>query len=56
MVLTITNFRGSTTSPANGGKVDMPLAKQFWGGMFGMVTDKFGIHWMINIASQTQQP
>jgi PhnB protein len=32
-----------------GGRVDMPLAKQFWGDTFGMVTDKFGVHWMVNI-------
>ena len=38
---------------AEGGKVDMPLAKQFWGDTFGMLTDKFGIHWMVNISSQT---
>jgi PhnB protein len=37
---------------AQGGKVDMPLAKQFWGDTFGMLTDKFGVHWMVNIASQ----
>jgi PhnB protein len=36
---------------SKGGRVDMPLAKQFWGDTFGMVTDKFGIHWMINIAA-----
>ena len=36
---------------AQGGKVDMPLAKQFWGDVYGQLTDKFGIHWMINIAS-----
>jgi PhnB protein len=34
---------------AKGGKVDMPLAKQFWGDTFGMLTDKFGVHWMVNI-------
>jgi PhnB protein len=39
---------------AKGGKVDMPLAKQFWGDTFGMLTDKFGVHWMINIAAQSQ--
>lgn len=33
------------------GKVDMPLAKQFWGDTFGMLIDKFGIHWMVNISS-----
>jgi PhnB protein len=39
---------------AEEGKVDMPLAKQFWGDIFGMLTDKFGVHWMINIATQAQ--
>jgi PhnB protein len=37
-----------------GGKVDMPLAKQFWGDTFGMVTDKFGVHWMVNIVAKPQ--
>jgi PhnB protein len=34
---------------AAGGHVDMPLAKQFWGDTFGMLTDKFGVHWMVNV-------
>ena len=34
---------------AHGGNVKMPLAKQFWGDTFGMVTDKFGVRWMVNI-------
>lgn len=33
---------------AEGGKVTMPLQDQFWGARFGMLTDKFGIHWMFN--------
>ncbi len=33
---------------AAGGKVIMPLATQFWGAIFGMCTDKFGMHWMLN--------
>ena len=33
---------------AAGGKVTMPLADQFWGARFGMVTDAFGINWMLN--------
>jgi PhnB protein len=37
---------------SEGGIVDMPLAKQFWGDTYGQVTDKFGIHWMINIAAK----
>ncbi len=31
-----------------GGEVFMPPEKQFWGGIFGVVTDKFGIEWMVN--------
>jgi PhnB protein len=34
---------------AEGGTVSMPLEKQMWGDTFGMLIDKFGIHWMVNI-------
>jgi PhnB protein len=37
---------------SEGGQVEMPLAKQFWGDTFGMLTDKFGVHWMVNIYSK----
>ncbi len=33
---------------AEGGRVVMPLAKQFWGATFGMLVDKYGISWMFN--------
>jgi len=33
---------------AEGGKVTVPLEKQFWNATFGTLTDKFGIHWMMN--------
>lgn len=33
---------------AAGGQVTMPLGKVFWGAFFGMLTDKFGVHWMVN--------
>lgn len=33
---------------ANGGKIDMPFADQFWGATFGSLTDKFGVSWMVN--------
>ncbi len=33
---------------AEGGTIDMQLEKQFWGDMFGMCTDRFGMHWMVN--------
>lgn len=32
---------------AEGGTVDMPLDDAFWGGRFGMVTDRFLTEWMI---------
>lgn len=31
-----------------GGEVIMPFEKQFWGSIFGQLTDKFGIRWMVN--------
>ena len=31
-----------------GGKATMPLANTFWGAYFGMLTDKFGIQWMVS--------
>ena len=33
---------------AEGGKITLPLARQFWGATFGMVVDKFGTGWMLN--------
>ena len=32
---------------AGGGTVQMPLAKTFWTSSFGMLTDKFGVPWMV---------
>jgi PhnB protein len=34
---------------SNGGNVEMPLGDAFWGGKFGMLTDKFGVQWMVNV-------
>ena len=33
---------------SNGGKVFMPMDEMFWGEYFGILTDKFGVSWMIN--------
>jgi len=33
---------------AAGGEVTMPLQDMFWNARFGMLKDKFGIHWMLN--------
>ncbi len=34
---------------ADGGTVQMPLAKTFWSPRFGMVADRFGVGWMVNV-------
>jgi len=33
---------------SEGGNVIMPMMDQFWGARFGMLTDKYGIMWMVN--------
>jgi PhnB protein len=34
----------------NGGQVHMPLAKTFFSSKFGMVSDRFGLLWMVYVA------
>jgi PhnB protein len=34
---------------AEGGSVTMPLGQTFWSPRFGMLKDRFGIGWMINV-------
>ena len=36
------------TKLSAGGKVMDPLKEQFWGAIFGALTDQFGINWMLN--------
>lgn len=37
---------------SEGGEVEMPLEKMFWGDLFASFTDKFGIKWMLNYAME----
>ena len=30
------------------GNITMPLQDMFWGDYYGSLTDKFGVHWMLN--------
>ena len=39
------------TALAEGGKVTMALMKTFWTSSFGMLTDKFGVPWMVNVTA-----
>ena len=35
---------------ADGGTVTMPLEKAMWGDTFGMVVDRYGVNWLVNIS------
>ena len=37
-----------------GGDVKAPLADTFWGSHFGMLTDRYGIHWMLACPLENQ--
>jgi PhnB protein len=38
-----------------GGRVTHPLQQNFWGALFGGLTDKFGNHWLLNCTKTDQQ-
>ncbi len=40
---------------AEGGKVKMPLKKQFWGDIYGQLEDKYGVEWMMNIGEMASK-
>jgi len=37
---------------ADGGKITMPWQATFWTKGFGMVVDRFGLHWMVTIPDE----
>lgn len=37
---------------AAGGQVTMPLGQTFWSPLFGMLTDRFGVGWMIGMEGE----
>ena len=39
---------------AEGGNVTMPFEKTFWASGFGMLTDRYGIPWMVNCEPEGQ--
>lgn len=49
------SLRGYFTGLSEDGTVTMPLETQMWGDIFGMVIDKFGTAWMVNIAGPSAQ-
>jgi PhnB protein len=47
-------IRGYWDKLVEGGQINMPLEKAPWGDTFGMLTDKFGIDWMLNITGKKE--
>jgi PhnB protein len=38
-----------------GGQITMPLQQTFWSELFGMLTDRFGINWMVSLDAENQE-
>ncbi|MDI4643891.1 VOC family protein [Cohnella hashimotonis] len=38
-----------------GGNVQDPLKQQFWGALFGVLQDKYGVEWQVSTEQQQQQ-
>jgi PhnB protein len=45
-------LRGYWDKLADGATVTMPLERAPWGDTFGMLVDRFGVNWLVNIAGQ----
>ena len=45
-------LKGYWDKLSEGGKIEVPLEKAPWGDMFGMLDDKFGVKWLVNIAGK----
>jgi PhnB protein len=47
-------LRGYWDRLSEGANVTMPLEKAPWGDSFGMLTDRFGVRWLVNITGSQQ--
>ncbi|MEO8093778.1 MAG: VOC family protein [Pseudolysinimonas sp.] len=45
-------LRGYWDKLSAGGQIAQPLATSDWGATFGMLTDRFGIMWLVNISAE----
>lgn len=39
---------------SKGGQVTVPFGETFWTSGFGMLVDRFGVHWMVNVNHEDQ--
>ncbi len=49
------SLRGYWEGLSEGATITMPLEKQMWGDEFGMLTDRFGVSWLVNISAGSAQ-
>ena len=47
-----TALKGYWDKLSEGAQIGQPMVKASWGDTFGMLTDKFGIRWLVNIAGK----
>jgi PhnB protein len=45
-------IRGYWDKLADGGTITQPLEVASWGDAFGMLVDRFGVSWLVNIAGE----
>jgi PhnB protein len=48
-------LRGYWDALVDGGSVTVPLETAPWGDSFGMLTDKFGVPWLVNISATPRE-
>ena len=52
-VATEAEARSAFDGLSAGGQVSMPLTKTFWSPCFGMLTDRFGVSWMVMVPGES---
>ncbi|MCW5556910.1 MAG: VOC family protein [Verrucomicrobiae bacterium] len=50
---TVAEAESAFAKLSEGGQVQMPLTKTFWSPCFGMLTDRFGVAWMVTVLGET---
>lgn len=51
-VETIPEAEAAFAALSKGGQVKMPLSKTFWSPCYGMLTDPFGVDWMVSVITK----
>ena len=51
-VPTVADAKRVFAALTDGGQVNMPLSETFWSPSFGMLADRFGVHWMVYVVKK----